>query len=59
MFFKRKGFFAMIAQAFCDAFCMFQVFDVLWPGATNDILAYKATELYRQLFLIVGRTIPE
>ena len=29
-----------------DAFARFKVFDVLWPGATPDISAYKQSSLY-------------
>jgi hypothetical protein len=44
---NRKGFFAVIVQAFCDAFCMFRYFEISWPGSTPDITAYKQTELFR------------
>ena len=43
---NRKGFWALIAQGFCDCNCRFAVFDIRWPGATNDIVAYKMTALY-------------
>ena len=46
---NRKGFWAMIAQAFCDSFCRFLAFECIWPGATNDVTAYAQTELYRKL----------
>ena len=36
----------MIAQGFCDANTRFGVFDVKWPGGTNDIIAYEMTDLY-------------
>lgn len=36
----------MIVQAFCDAACRFMYFDVGWPGCTNDLIAYKQTQLY-------------
>lgn len=35
----------MNVQAFCDGWCRFQVFDMLSAGSTNDISAYKKTEL--------------
>jgi DDE superfamily endonuclease len=44
---NRKGFFALLVQAFCGAYTKFWYFNVGWPGATNDITAYKQTELYR------------
>jgi hypothetical protein len=47
---NRKGFFGLIVQAFCDAFCMFRYFEISWPGSTPDITAYKQTQLY-QMFM--------
>jgi hypothetical protein len=44
----RKGFWGLIWQGFCDAYTRFAVFDVKWPGGTNDIVAYPMTELYRK-----------
>ncbi len=44
---NRKGCFGIVCQAFCDAFGMFRVFEVLWPGSTNDITAYKQTNLFQ------------
>ena len=44
---NRKGFFALIAQAFCDAKAKFRYFEISWPGATGDLTCYKQTELYR------------
>ena len=46
IFRNRKGFWAVIAQGFCDANTRFGVFDVKWPGGTNDIIAYQMTDLY-------------
>jgi hypothetical protein len=43
---NRKGFFALLVQAFCGAYTTFWYFNVGWPGATNDITAYKQTDLY-------------
>jgi DDE superfamily endonuclease len=43
---NRKGFFALLVQAFCGACKKFWSFNVGWPGATNDITAYKQTDLY-------------
>ena len=40
------GCFALIVQAFCDAYGKFRFFAIKWPGATPDITAYKQTELY-------------
>jgi hypothetical protein len=44
---NRKGYFGVIVQAFCDAFCMIRYFEVAWPGATPDITCYKQTLLRR------------
>lgn len=44
---NRKGFFALLVQAFCGAHTNFWYFRVGWPGATNDITAYKQTDLHR------------
>lgn len=46
IFRNRKNMWGVIVQAFCDAFTKFHVFDVKWPGGTNDIIAYKMTDLY-------------
>ena len=44
---NRKGFFALLVQAFCGAHTNFWYFRVGWPGATNDITAYKQTPLHK------------
>ena len=44
---NRKGFFALLVQAFCGAHTNFWYFRVGWPGATNDITAYKQTSLHK------------
>jgi hypothetical protein len=46
---NRKGVFALILQAFCDAYCEFRHFEVNWPGSTNDSTAYRQTSLYSWL----------
>lgn len=46
IYWNRKGCFALIVSAFCDAWCRFRVFDVKWPGSTPDITAYRQTSLY-------------
>ena len=43
---ERKGFFAIVCQAFCDAYTMLQIFDVMWPGATNDVVGYRQSNLF-------------
>ena len=48
IFRNRKGFWAIIAQGFCDAYTRFGVFDVKWPGGTNDIIAYQMTDIYKR-----------
>lgn len=45
IFRNRKGIWGLIAQGFCDANTRFSVFDVKWPGGTNDIVAYNMTDL--------------
>ncbi len=37
-FWNRKGCFAVIVSAFCDAWWRFRVLDVTWPGSTPDTL---------------------
>ena len=32
----------------CDAHTKFHVFDISWPGRTNDIVAYSMTDIYRK-----------
>lgn len=53
---NRKGCFAINVQAFCDGYCRFRYFEVSWPGSTNDITAYKQTNLYKWF---VRKLIPE
>lgn len=43
---NRKGFWALIVQAFCDVNTRFSVFDCKWPGGVNDIIAYSMTTIY-------------
>lgn len=43
---NRKGCYALIVQAFCDAYGKFRYFECRWPGSTNDIVAYRQTGLY-------------
>ena len=45
IFRNRKGLWGLIAQGFCDAYTSFSVFDVTWPGGTNDIVAYNMSDL--------------
>ena len=47
IYMNRKGFFALLVQAFCGAHTNFWFFRVGWPGATNDITAYKQTPLHQ------------
>jgi hypothetical protein len=42
---NRKCCFAVVAQAFCDSNCIFKYMEVSWPGNTNDVTAYKQTEM--------------
>lgn len=45
IFRNRKGFWGLIAQGFCDTYTRFSVLDVKWPGGTNDIVAYRMSDL--------------
>jgi hypothetical protein len=54
IFRNRKSLWGLIVQAFCDAFTKFHVFDVKWPGGTNDIIAYKMTDLHFRSTAIGG-----
>ena len=45
IFRNRKGLWELIAQGFCDAHTRFCVLDVKWPGGTNDVVAYRMTDL--------------
>jgi hypothetical protein len=53
---NRKGYFALVVQAFCDAYGKFRYFDIRWPGATPDITCYKQTTLYE---LFMSGKVPE
>lgn len=44
---NRKGFIALLVQAFCGAHTNFWHFRVGWSGATNDITAYKQTPIHQ------------
>ena len=41
---NRKGFFALVAQAIVGAYCQFLMFEIQWPGATNDCTAFEQSE---------------
>ena len=41
---NRKGFFGWVALAIVDAYCSFTMFEVQWPGATNDSTAFDQSE---------------
>ena len=41
---NRKGFFALVAQAIVGAYCQFLMFEIQWPGATNDCIAFEQSE---------------
>lgn len=49
IYYNRKGFFGLVAQVFCDAYCRIRLFDLRWPGATSDITAYSQTKIYRMI----------
>jgi hypothetical protein len=48
---NRKGCFAIIVCAFCDAYGIIRWMSVDWPGSTPDIVAYKQTALYKKFTL--------
>ena len=41
---NRKGFYAWVALAIVDAFCSFLLFEIRWPGATNDCTAMEQSK---------------
>mmetsp|Transcript_1890 Transcript_1890/g.4409 ORF Transcript_1890/g.4409 Transcript_1890/m.4409 type:complete len:557 (-) Transcript_1890:2051-3721(-) len=47
-FWNRKGYYALNAQAFCDAWCRIVSFACLWPRSTPDIVAYGESAFYLQ-----------
>ena len=53
---NRTRFLALLVQAFCGASIKFWYFNMGWPGATNDITAYKQTDVYRAA---THNTIPD
>lgn len=46
---NRKGFHAWVALAIVDAFCLFLLFEIKWPGATNDCTACEQSEAMKWL----------
>lgn len=56
-FYNRKGFHALVVQAFCDSDCMIRYWAMKWPGGVNDITAYKQSSLYHMLEIL--KSIPE
>jgi len=43
---NRKNCFGLIVSGFCDAYTRIRVWECKWPGSTNDIVAYKTSNLY-------------
>jgi nuclease HARBI1 len=41
---NRKGYFAWVAQAIVGAYTEFLMFELRWPGATNDSVAFGMSE---------------
>ena len=39
---NRKGYPALLVQAFCDSFCRFRFFKIGWPGNVNNLCYYLA-----------------
>lgn len=46
LYWNRKGYWALIVCAFCDAHGRIIFWEMKWPGSTNDIVCYKTTQLY-------------
>ena len=44
---NRNRFSAWIWQAFCDCNAKIRMFEIAWPGSTNDIIAYRQSILYK------------
>lgn len=47
---NRKGFWALIVQAFCDCYGRFIDFECSWPGATCDVTAYKQSDMFQFVY---------
>jgi hypothetical protein len=46
---NRKGFWALVCQVGCDVNGKVRMVATDWPGATNDVVAFRETALYRML----------
>lgn len=55
IFMNRKGFYAWIACATCDSNARFTSFEVRWPGATSDNIAYAQSDLRRWVDEVLAR----
>jgi len=44
MYMNRKGYYAWVALAIVGAFCQFLMFEIKWPGATNDCTAFMQSK---------------
>jgi hypothetical protein len=44
---NRKGFYAWVSLAIVDAYCEFTMFEINWPGATNDCTTFDESEATR------------
>lgn len=56
---NRKGFYAWVALAIVDAFCSFILFEIRWPGATNDCTAMEQSKAMQWLKFLatIGRGV--
>ena len=48
-FWCRKGYYGLNVQAFCDAWCRFLVFEMLFPASTHDVKAYREGNIFTQV----------
>jgi len=53
---NRKGFFGFVAMAIVGAYCQFLMFEIQWPGATNDSTAFQQSEAMGWLDFLRGLT---
>jgi hypothetical protein len=44
MYLNRAGVFAFVSMAIVGAYCEFLMFEINWPGATNDSTAFEQSE---------------
>jgi hypothetical protein len=45
IYFNRKGYWAWVCCAMTDAYCRFMSFEIRWPGATSDSIAFEQSSV--------------